>query len=178
MSERLAWQLWTKLHKAGVTVCFPAAGVGAVLVCHSSSFPFLQEWRWCLLSSVHSHLSTRTFSITSVCVGVARRSRWYLIIVHLQQGKVSLSLNRNYVGIVASLPDTVKSKGEFKPSFCGITEKTHVRLVSLGIDGLRTAAVCGHEPRHTGGPRGLGGPLMTLPGSVKHAECAGIGDSL
>lgn len=53
-----------------------------------------------------------------------------------------------------------------------------MRLVSLGIDGLRTAAMCGHEPRHIGGPRGLGGPLMTLPGTVKHTECAGIGGSL
>lgn len=48
-----------------------------------------------------------------------------------------------------------------------------MRLVSLGIDGPMTAAMCGHEPRHIGGPGGLGGPLMTLPGSVKHAECAG-----
>lgn len=175
MSERLAWQLWTKLHKAGVTVCFPAAEVGATLVCHSSSFPFLQEWRWCLLSSVHSQLSTTTFSITSGFVGVARRSRWYLIIVHFQQGKVSFSLNRNHVGIVASLPDTVKSRGEFKPSFCGIMEDTRVRLVSFGIDVLMTAAMSGYEPRYIGGPRGLGGPLMTSRRCKAHTVCRNRG---
>ena len=52
-----------------------------------------------------------------------------------------------------------------------------MRLVSFGIDVPMTAAMSGYEPRYIGGPRGLGGPLMTLPGSVKHTQCAGIGGS-